>query len=204
MADSWKLTAFGDKATIQAALLAQEDAAEWDPEVVLTGFELADDRPDDWRLDAYFPRQPDAADRAAVKALFSGKAPRLTVEKLPDADWVTESQQGIEPIRAGRFHVHTPDHPASNEPGVTSLAIPASQAFGTGQHATTAGCLAMLTEMKRRGVVARRVADIGTGTGLLAFAALDLWPRAHAVASSRCPRGAPPTDAPASISSPGW
>ena len=121
MADSWKLTAFGDKATIQDALLAQEDAAEWDPEVVLTGFELADDRPDDWRLDAYFPRQPAAADRAAVKALFAGKAPRLTVEKLPDADWVTESQQGIEPLRAGRFHVHTPDHPPSDEPGVTSL-----------------------------------------------------------------------------------
>ena len=176
MADSWKLTAFGDKATIQAALLAQEDAAEWDPEVVLTGFELADDRPDDWRLDAYFPRKPAAADRAAVKALFAGKAPRLTVEKLPDADWVSESQQGIEP---------------SDEPGVTSLVIPASQAFGTGQHATTAGCLAMLTEMKRRGVVARRVADIGTGTGLLAFAALDLWPRAHAVASDIDPVCAP-------------
>ena len=191
MADSWKLTAFGDKATIQDALLAQEDAAEWDPEVVLTGFELADDRPDDWRLDAYFPRKPAAADRAAVKALFAGKAPRLTVEKLPDADWVTESQQGIEPIRAGRFHVHTPDHPPSDEPGVTSLAIPASQAFGTGQHATTAGCLAMLTEKMRRGVVARRVADIGTVTGLLAFAALDLWPRAHAVASDIDPVCAP-------------
>ena len=43
--------------------------------------------------------------------------------------------------------------------------IPASQAFGTGQHATTAGCLAMLSAMKARGVTARNVADIGTGTG---------------------------------------
>src|SRR5690606_30629746 len=172
MASSWKLTTFGDKAAIQGALLAQEDVADWDPEIVLTGFELADHRPDDWRLDAYLPRKPTAADRTAIKALFSGKAPRLTAETLPDVDWVTESQQGIEPIRAGRFHVHTPDHPPSREPGVTSCAIPASQAFGTGQHATTAGCLAMLTEMKPRGVIARRVADIGTGTGLLAFAAL--------------------------------
>jgi ribosomal protein L11 methyltransferase len=96
---------------------------------------------------------------------------------------VTESQQGIEPIRAGCFHVHTPEHPPSDEPGVRSFVIPASQAFGTGQHETTAGCLAMLCEMKRRGVVARRIADIGTGTGLLAFAALDLWPNAHAVAT---------------------
>ncbi len=101
----------------------------------------------------------------------------------PDTDWVTESQQGMEPIRAGRFYVHTPDHPPSDEPGVRSFVIPASQAFGTGQHETTAGCLVMLDEMKRRGVVARRIADIGTGTGLLAFAALELWPGAHAVAS---------------------
>jgi ribosomal protein L11 methyltransferase len=41
----------------------------------------------------------------------------------------------------------------------------------------------MLAEMKRRGVVARNIADIGTGTGLLAFAALALWPRALATAS---------------------
>jgi len=191
MADSWKLTAFGDKATIQAALLAQEDVADWDPEIVLTGFELADDRPDDWRLDAYLPRKPTAADRRAVAQLFVNEALDWTVEPLPDADWVSESQKGIEPIRAGRFHVHTPDHPPSDEPGVTSFVIPASQAFGTGQHATTAGCLAMLSEMKRRGVIARRVADIGTGTGLLAFAALDLWPRAHAVASDIDPVCAP-------------
>jgi len=61
--------------------------------------------------------------------------------------------------------------------------VPASQAFGTGQHATTAGCLTMLDAMKRRGVVVRNCADIGTGTGLLAFAAMALWPGAHAVAS---------------------
>jgi ribosomal protein L11 methyltransferase len=41
----------------------------------------------------------------------------------------------------------------------------------------------MLSHMKRQGVAARNLADIGTGTGLLAFAALDLWPRALATAS---------------------
>lgn len=183
MASSWKLTAFAPKPVIQAALVAQEDAAEWDDAVVLTGFELADDRPDDWRLDAYFPRKPTEADEQMVAALFAGGAPQLTAEQMPDEDWVTLSQQGVEPIRAGRFHVHTPDFPPSDEPGVRSFAIPASQAFGTGHHATTAGCLSMLTAMKRRGAVVRNLADIGTGTGLLAFAALDLWPRAYATAS---------------------
>lgn len=183
MSDSWKLTAFADKATVQAALVAQEDAEDWDSELVIAGFEVADDRPDDWRLDVYLPRKPNRADRAMVAALFAGEAPRLTAEKLPETDWVAESQQGLDPIRAGRFHVHTPDHAPDTAPGIVNFAIPASQAFGTGQHETTAGCLAMLDAMKRRGTIVRNCADIGTGTGLLAFAALALWPRALATAS---------------------
>ena len=183
MPESWKLVAYAPKPVIQAALLAHDEVEDWDPEVVVSGSEIAEDRPDDWVLEAWLPRRPEEADRQAVAALFADGAPEIESEEVPDVDWVTESQRNVEPIRAGRFYVHTPDYPPSDEPGVTNLAIPASQAFGTGQHATTAGCLAMLTAMKRRGVVPRNIADIGTGTGLLAFAALDLWPRARAVAS---------------------
>lgn len=180
---SWKLVAFGSKKKIQSALVAHELALDWDPDVVLTGSEIAEDKPDDWVLEAYFDHKPKKADTAMVAALFKGKPPRLVAEKLPDADWVTLSQQGVEPIRAGCFHVHTPDFAPLCEPGVRDFVIPASQAFGTGQHETTAGCLAMLGAMKARGVIARNIADIGTGTGLLAFAALHLWPRAIATAS---------------------
>ena len=113
--------------------------------------------------------------------MFDGGAPDLVAEQVPETDWVTESQQRVPPIRAGRFHVHTPDYPA--DPDAVDLVIPASQAFGTGQHATTAGCLAMLDLMRREGLAVRNHADIGTGTGLLAFAALRLWPHALATAS---------------------
>lgn len=182
--ESWKLTAFADRQRVRAALVAQEEVGEsWDPDVVLTGFEVADNRPEDWRLDAYFPRKPTRTDRAKIAALFEGGAPRLTVERLPAEDWVSLSQQGMAPIRAGRFQVRSPGQPSPHPPGTIDFAIPASQAFGTGQHATTAGCLAMLDTMKRRGVVARNLADVGTGTGLLAFAALALWPCAAATAS---------------------
>lgn len=183
MADSWKITGRAPKPFIQDALMAHEDAWDWDPEVILSGREEADDRPDDWVLEAWYPRRPTRKDKAAVAALFGGSVPALEVEKLPDEDWVTLSQHGAEPIRAGKFHVHTPEYPPDSDPAVRSLSIPASQAFGTGQHATTAGCLHMLTAMKRSGVVVRNLADIGTGTGLLAFAALDLWPHARATAS---------------------
>ena len=180
---SWKLVARAPKGVIQAVLAAHEALDDWDPEIVVTGCEIAENRPDDWVLEAYLPSRPAETERAAVSALFGKHAPPLSVEKLPDTDWVAETQKLVAPIRAGRFHVHTPDHPTETAPGTTDLVIPAAQAFGTGQHATTAGCLAMLDLMKRRGVVVRNFADIGTGTGLLAFAALQLWPRARAIAS---------------------
>lgn len=180
---SWKLVALAPRGVIEAALLAHEDALDWDPDIVLSGSEVAEDKPEDWQLEAWLPRKPSRADKAAVGALFGRKPPALAAEQLPEVDWLTTSQQGLEPIRAGRFHVHTPDHPPLREAGVRDYTIPASQAFGTGQHATTAGCLTMLGAMKARGVLVRNLADIGTGTGLLAFAAMHLWPRALATAS---------------------
>jgi len=178
----WKLTALAPRAAVEAALLAHEDALDWDPEIVIAGGEVAEDRPDDWQLEAWLPRRPSPADRAVLDSLFA-KSQDWREEKLPDTDWLTESQSGLGPIRAGRFYVHTPDLPAHADPRVRSFAIPAGQAFGTGQHATTAGCLAMLSAIKASGAVIRNCVDIGTGTGLLAFAALELWPRALVTAS---------------------
>ena len=177
-----KLVAYGPREVIEAALIAHEDALDWDPAIVIAGSEMAEDRPDDWRLEAWLPRRPSRNDRHALDALFA-QPQEWTEERLPTTDWVTDSQQYLEPVRAGAFHVRTPDHAPCPDARIHSFVIPASQAFGTGQHATTAGCLEMLTAMKARGAIVRNCADIGTGSGLLAFAALALWPRAYAVAS---------------------
>ena len=183
---SWKITGFASKRDIEAALAAYQalcDAEQWDGEIVVSGFEVAPDRPDDWQLDAYLSHKPTKSEQVAVSALFAGPAPKLHIEKLADEDWLTVSQQGVEPLAEGRFYVHTPDYPPSPDPAHCSFVIPASQAFGTGHHETTSGCLAILDAMKRSGMNPRNIADIGTGTGLLAFAAMELWPRAFATAS---------------------
>lgn len=178
---AWKILAECSKDEARAALVAHEEALDFPLDWVVTGMEVADHLPDDWTFEVYLDRKPTTADIRRVAALFASDPPALRSEKLPDADWVTESQKGVEPIRAGRFHVRTPEH--APDPELVDFVIPASQAFGTGQHATTAGCLAMLDLMRREGVIARNISDIGTGTGLLAFAALHLWPRALATAS---------------------
>ncbi|MBX7493274.1 50S ribosomal protein L11 methyltransferase [Qipengyuania sp. 1NDW9] len=178
---AWKLSGEAPKKVVQAALLAHEDAWDFPEELVVSGREIAEDKPDEWILEVWLDHKPTAADKKAVASLFADGAPDFEAEKLPEQDWVTLSQLGVEPIRAGRFHVRTPEHPA--DPELIDFIIPASQAFGTGQHETTAACLAMLDLMKREGLVVKNHADIGTGTGLLAFAAMHLWPNAKATAS---------------------
>ncbi|MEL7197322.1 MAG: 50S ribosomal protein L11 methyltransferase [Pseudomonadota bacterium] len=181
MSETWKLTAQAPKITIQSALLAHDEIEDWDQDLVITGREIAEEKPDEWVLEAYYPRKPGAMQKAAIARLFAGKDPPISAEKLEEQDWLALSQQGVQPIRAGRFHVHTPDFAPVAD--AVNFAIPAAQAFGTGQHETTAGCLEMLEHVKRSGLIARSVADIGTGTGLLGFAAMHLWPRARVTAS---------------------
>jgi ribosomal protein L11 methyltransferase len=84
-------------------------------------------------------------------------------------------------MRAGRFFVDTPTLAPAE--GAIIFEIDAGLAFGTGQHATTKGCLQALDRLERDGRRYRNIADIGTGTGLLAFAGLRLWPEAKAIAT---------------------
>ena len=86
-------------------LLAHDEVWDWDPDLVISGSEVAEDRPDDWVLEAWYPGKPGKTQKRAVASLFAGKAPKIRIEKLPDADWLVLSQQEVEPIRAGRFLV---------------------------------------------------------------------------------------------------
>ncbi|HVM22549.1 MAG TPA: 50S ribosomal protein L11 methyltransferase [Sphingomicrobium sp.] len=149
------------------------------PDAVLVADEPDPAEPDRWLIHAYFERAPGERELETLAGLGVGEP---YVEELGEADWVTMSQAGLQPIRAGRFYVHTPMYRA-RPPGTIAFEIDAGLAFGTGQHATTAGCLEALDRLEREGGRFANVADIGTGTGLLAFAALALWPQAKCIAT---------------------
>src|SRR5580698_4867941 len=124
------------------------------------------------------------ADGAVVEALYTD-APNaaylsriagrtITVEPLPDQDWIKLSQEGLPPVRAGRFFVYGA-HDAGQVPhGVIAIKIEAGLAFGTGHHETTALCLSVLSELARGQAAFQNVLDLGTGTGLLAIGAAKL------------------------------
>lgn len=173
---SWKVSLPCTRADAEAIDAADDLAID---AVLMTTEEVADDR-ERWRLDAYFEGSPTPTQVAALLALVPG-ATRATGERIEDQDWVTLSQAGLEPIREGRFVIHTAAHPVAPPEGGRAFLIDAGRAFGTGHHETTSGCLAMLDAMAGRSFA--NVIDIGTGTGLLAFAAAELWPDTNVVAT---------------------
>jgi ribosomal protein L11 methyltransferase len=181
---SWKVSLPCTKAEAEALPGEVAAFADYDEPPVLMTSEPDETKPDEWRLDAYFPAEPTPEEVAVLRGLTPSAAGiPPAIERLGDEDWLTMSQQGLEPIRAGRFFVHTPAHRDAVPAGAIAFQIDAGRAFGTGQHETTAGCLEALDRLKESGLSFANLADIGTGTGLLAFAALRLWPGAKAIAS---------------------
>ena len=122
-------------------------------------------------VEALYTEAPDAA----YLTRLAGR--EIMVAPLPDQDWIRLSQEGLPPVRAGRFFVHGA-HDAGVVPhGVIPMRIEAGMAFGTGHHETTAQCLSVLSDLARkRGFT--NVLDLGCGTGLLAIGAAVLWKRA--------------------------
>jgi ribosomal protein L11 methyltransferase len=126
------------------------------------------------------------SDRAEVEALYTdmpdgGLLSRLAgrevhVALLPDVDWIKLSQEGLPPVRTGRFFVYGAHDAGTVPPGVIPIRIEAGMAFGTGHHETTSLCLGAMSDLARRRRFANTL-DLGCGTGLLAIGAAKLWRR---------------------------
>lgn len=133
-----------------------------------------------FRLLAYVETEVDGE---GVIGLLRAVTPNLhaRLEKVAEADWVAMSLEGLPAVRAGRFLV-AGAHALDNTPGsAIPIWIEASEAFGTGHHGTTRGCLLALEARLRLGRAPRNVLDVGAGSGVLAIAAAKLGARALAV-----------------------
>src|SRR5262245_3102324 len=166
-----------------ADALAESLAAE---DVATSAFEESSGR---WSLAVHFRHRPD---QAAVRALIASAAgaaaaQALTFDTLGPTDWVRKSLDGLAPVEAGRFVVHTAHARARARSSGIRIEIDPSLAFGTGHHGSTRGCLLALDRFvkarSRRLAVSRASAlrrqrgrrmialDVGTGSGVLAIAA---------------------------------
>lgn len=112
-----------------------------------------------------------ADDRNAAGTHIRAVMPQLVCAPIdvPDEHWAERSQAALTAVRVGNLTVAPPwDIPAD---GTQVIVILPSMGFGTGHHASTRLCLALLQQDDQAG---RRVCDVGTGSGVLAIAALRL------------------------------
>jgi ribosomal protein L11 methyltransferase len=156
-----------DAATAVFALL--DDLAD-----AVSAFEIA---PQDWRVEAYPPAAvltPALLAQLALAAVAAGGALlEIGEDKLPARDWLSENQLAFPPLRIGRFFIHGSHHRGGVPSGAIGIMLDAATAFGTGEHPSTRGCLMALDSLSRRQRF-RRPLDIGTGSGILAIAAVKL------------------------------
>jgi ribosomal protein L11 methyltransferase len=128
-----------------------------------------------WRVEIHFRAAPDEKTIRALTASAAGDAAAeaLRFERVAATDWVRESLAGLAPVTAGRFIVHGAHDRARIPFNRIGIEIEAALAFGTGHHGTTRGCLLALDRIckSRSGGTARRILDLGTGSGVLAIAA---------------------------------
>jgi ribosomal protein L11 methyltransferase len=162
----YQITARGPRASIEAAW----DALAWTDPTPADAVDAKEDTRLTWRLAAY---ADDATAADACAEIIRETSPDLNpvVEALEDRDWVTLSLEGLPPVKAGRFIVAGSHALAATSPGKVDILIEAGPAFGTGHHGTTLGCLLGYEHVLRSGVP-KTVLDVGTGSGVLAIAAI--------------------------------
>jgi ribosomal protein L11 methyltransferase len=137
-----------------------------------------------WRVELLLDTEPDEAEIGRVVAEAGLPAADLIVDIVPETDWLTATARQFPPVRASRFVVHG-SHARDRLPDdAIPVEVDAGLAFGSGEHATTQGCLMAISRIARR---PRRILDLGCGSAVLAIAAAKLWPTARVLAADNDP-----------------
>ncbi|WP_420405988.1 50S ribosomal protein L11 methyltransferase [Nisaea sp.] len=135
-----------------------------------------------WVLKGVTTAEPD---RGAIVAALSVAAavegctlPEVKVALLPDTDWIRLNRESFPAMQFGRFLVHGSHLRGKTPSAVLAIEVDAAQAFGSGSHGTTEGCLRAIGMLAHR-MRPRKVLDMGCGSGILSMAAAKIWPDAR-------------------------
>ncbi|MBI3451952.1 MAG: 50S ribosomal protein L11 methyltransferase [Rhodospirillales bacterium] len=162
----WRIEVMTTAAAQPALARAIEDDCD-----ALMAFEVTPGGP--WRLEGLTMDEPDPAAIHAQLARAADDiglpAPAAKIERLPEIDWVAENQRSFPPLRVGRFFVYGSHYKGAKPPGAAAIELDAGIAFGSGEHATTRGCLLAIERLSGRRRIGRAL-DLGCGSGILAIA----------------------------------
>ena len=159
----------GEVLDLLSEVFGEEDVAIATTEV--------DERKDIWEASIYLLAAEEEDVRSRFEEALKVSYPHLSLEReiIPDVDWIAKSLEGLTPVRAGRFLVHGSHDRDKVRINDLAIEIEAGQAFGTGHHGTTAGCLEMIEQVLRSRTI-RNALDLGTGSGVLPIAVAKMRP----------------------------
>ena len=146
-----------------------------------------------WNIEALFLTSPDEAVIAQLLApvfVQHGLAPcAIQIEKLPQRDWLAENRASFPALHIGRFWIYGSHIDDAPPPASLPLLVDAAQAFGSGTHPTTEGCLRAMDMIDRRykGGAPRQTLDMGCGSAILGMAAAKLWPSSQVMGADNDP-----------------
>lgn len=146
------------------------DAVMERDDLALTASAHENEETGEWFFEATCDSPPDVDAFVELAKQVLGGAVDFSVDAIdPEINWVAKSLEGLAPVTAGGFYVYGSHESAPVPEGLTPIKIDAAQAFGTGHHETTTGCLEAI-EMLLNHTTPKAMIDIGTGTGVLAIA----------------------------------
>jgi ribosomal protein L11 methyltransferase len=135
------------------------------------GFEQSEDELEAWIMENKFTESAKYRVETWVDEQSDGRWQVIGSETVRERNWNEEWEKTIRPLTVGRFFIHPTWSDQPPPPESIPLVIDPKMAFGTGYHETTRLLLRLLPDHVRGG---ERVLDMGTGTGILAVAALRL------------------------------
>lgn len=146
------------------------DAVMERDDLALTASAHENEETGDWFFEAGCEATPALEPFVELARQTLGLDVQFSVETIdPEINWVAKSLEGLAPVIAGGFYVYGSHETRPVPGGLTAMKIDAAQAFGTGHHETTTGCLEAISIILKR-KKPRRIIDVGTGTGVLAIA----------------------------------
>jgi len=131
-----------------------------------------------WRIEGFTERKPEGAALAAAMSVVAGEfcipVPEVTVIPVAPRDWIADSLRLFPPTDAGNFFIYGTHYDRALPQGRIPICLNPGRAFGSGEHATTMGCLLALSDLAGRRKF-RRPLDMGCGSGILAIAIAKAW-----------------------------
>jgi len=133
------------------------------------------------QLSGYLRQDETEENMLAAAEQSQVKLPPYKIEIIESEDWLTENVIKFAPVEEGDFCVYGIHENNVDTHGKLGIRVYAATAFGS-EHQTTRGCLRAISEINKIAGKQKNILDIGTGSGVLALAALKLWKSAEAVA----------------------